>query len=347
MLGAASREAPHAKWRPKPEPGAWWASSREHLLETRRAGGSDRSRPGRHTDVPLGSRHRRQPALLQCAGILRGATHLCTRHGPRLNGQGDQFTYPHGAPHLVNRQGRRQEIELRDVLYVPTLPSNLLSASVLRRRGIYFSTLDHTLRQRRNHAEVGYAPSQMGLNVVRLTRPSAGLVTALPVMARSPSTAMLWHQRLGHAGRSLLGQTQRCCRGMDDVSFLETFSCDTCHLSKSQRVVSRHSVERATIPFARIHVDVIGHITPTSSHGERWVVLLTDDLTRHRWCRVVTRKGDAYDVVRWFVRLVKTHHAPCRVLEIVLDGGREFGGNQLTENRIWRRRLGQSLARDL
>jgi hypothetical protein len=42
-------------------------------------------------------------------------------------------------------------------------------------------------------------------------------------------------------------------------------------------------------------------------------------------------KGEAYDVIKWFTNLVKVHHAPHRILEIMLDGGLEFGGQKLKD----------------
>jgi hypothetical protein len=52
-----------------------------------------------------------------------------------------------GSVHLLwtNRHRDTQPIHLRDVLYVPTLPVNLISASLLKKRGIYFNTFDNTL----------------------------------------------------------------------------------------------------------------------------------------------------------------------------------------------------------
>jgi hypothetical protein len=219
-------------------------------------------------------------------------------------------------------------MKLLDVLYVPTLPVNLVSAYLLRKRGIYFSNLDNTLRLVSDHREIGYAPELMGLNMIQLAPYISSGLSAFPVIAETRPDALLWHQRLGHAGMSLLEKTQANSKGMEGTSLTESMTCEPCSLAKSQRIISRRPSERATQLFGRIHIDAVGHITPELATGEKWVIVLTDDLTRHRWDRVTRTKGEAYDVIKWFINLVKVHHTPFRILEIVLDGGREFGGRQ-------------------
>jgi len=66
-----------------------------------------------------------------------------------------------------------------------------------------------------------------------------------------------------------------------------------------------------------------------SVQDDRGATVTTDDCTRNRWSRVSKTKDEAYNVIEWFINLIKTHHAPHRVLEIMLDSGREFGGQKL------------------
>ena len=220
-------------------------------------------------------------------------------------------------------------MKLVDVLYVPTLPVNLISASLLKKQGIYFSTLDNTLRLVKNHQEIGSAQDSMGLNMLQLGKHQALDAVACPTVAQVKPDVVLWHQRLSHAGLSQLKMTQNHSTGMEQVSFMESLVCEPCHLAKSQRTVSRKESERSTQPFGRIHLDVVGHLTPELACGDKWVVIITDDLTQYRWSRVTRTKGTAYEVIEWFVNLIKVQHPPLRVLEMVLDRGLEFGGRQL------------------
>ncbi|HEY5744748.1 MAG TPA: reverse transcriptase domain-containing protein [Chryseolinea sp.] len=238
-----------------------------------------------------------------------------------------------GNVHLtwVTRKGGTQLVKLLDVLYIPTLPVNLVAATLLRKRGIYFNNLDDTLRLASNHREIGYAPRTNGLNILSLKGQSETNLSAFPVLADNRPNADLWHQRFSHSGYTLLKTVQHNSTGIGEIVFKDQSPCEACHIAKSQRAVSRQEKERATIPFGRIHVDVVGHITPESSKGERWVTILTDDCTRHRWNRITKSKGEAFDVLKWFVDLVKIQHAPYRVLEFFLDGGLEFGGQRLDQ----------------
>ena len=230
---------------------------------------------------------------------------------------------------LRSRDRKTQPMKLVDVLYVPTLPVNLISASLLKKQGIYFSTLDNTLRLVKNHQEIGSAQDSMGLNMLQLGKHQALDAVACPTVAQVKPDVVLWHQRLSHAGLSQLKMTQNHSTGMEQVSFMESLVCEPCHLAKSQRTVSRKESERSTQPFGRIHLDVVGHLTPELACGDKWVVIITDDLTQYRWSRVTRTKGTAYEVIEWFVNLIKVQHPPLRVLEMVLDRGLEFGGRQL------------------
>ena len=230
---------------------------------------------------------------------------------------------------LRTRDGQTQPLKLANVLYVPTLPVNLISASLLKKGGIYFSTFDNTLRLVKDHREIGSARESMGLNMLQVGKNHLPSAVAYPAVAQVKPDTVLWHQRLSHAGLSQLKMTQEHSKGMKQVVFTDSFVCEPCHLAKSQRIISRKGWERSTQPFGRVHVDVIGHITPELVRGDKWVVVITDDLTQYRWSRVTRTKGTAYEVIEWFVNLIKVQHAPLRVLEMVLDRGLEFGGRQL------------------
>jgi hypothetical protein len=83
-------------------------------------------------------------------------------------------------------------------------------------------------------------------------------------MAATKPDAMLWHQRLGHMGCSLLKPTQKHSTGMENIPFESTIAYEACYIAKSQPIISREETDRATTPFGRLHIDVFGHITPES-----------------------------------------------------------------------------------
>ena len=224
------------------------------------------------------------------------------------------------SPHCCRIQERQESSSLQILTQFTT--------HLLRKRGIYFSSLDHTLRLVSDHRELGYAPEQMGLNMIESAENISSGPSAFSAIAETRLDAVLWHQRFGHAGMSLLKKTQANSKGIEGISLTETRTCEPCSLAKSQRIISRRSSERATQPFGRVHIDAVGHITPELATGEKWVTVLTDDLTRHRWSRITRTKGEAYDVIEWFINLAKVHHPPFRILEVVLGLGLEFGGRQ-------------------
>ena len=158
---------------------------------------------------------------------------------------------------LRSRDRKTQPMKLVDVLYVPTLPVNLISASLLKKQGIYFSTLDNTLRLVKNHQEIGSAQDSMGLNMLQLGKHQALDAVACPTVAQVKPDVVLWHQRLSHAGLSQLKMTQNHSTGMEQVSFMESLVCEPCHLAKSQRTVSRKESTAQLISYELILSSVI------------------------------------------------------------------------------------------
>ncbi|KAA8610833.1 hypothetical protein PtrV1_14040 [Pyrenophora tritici-repentis] len=55
------------------------------------------------------------------------------------------------------------------------------------------------------------------------------------------------------------------------------------HVSKSKKQISRRSPARSTTFLHRIHIDIVGPVTPEGVNGERYWILYTDDYSRYRW----------------------------------------------------------------
>ena len=111
----------------------------------------------------------------------------------------------------------------------------------------------------------------MGLNMLQLGKHQARHVVACPVVVQVKPDAVLWHQRLSHAGLSQLKTNQNHSTEMERISFTESFVSELCHLAKSQRTVSRKESERSTQPFGRTHLNVFGRriYSTSSSYGSR------------------------------------------------------------------------------
>jgi hypothetical protein len=77
-------------------------------------------------------------------------------------------------------------------------------------------------------------------------------------------------------------------------------------ISNSRQQVSRVIPGRATCLFQRIHVDLVGPISPPGLNGERWWSLYTEDLIRYRSINLsATKEGFGCSLIAYVVT-VKT-----------------------------------------
>ena len=138
--------------------------------------------------------------LLSNVRRLNNPFEVGTASGPDLveyEGESHQIWY--------NDKGQPCHIVLNKVAFLPKSPVNLVSASILRRKGLYFSNLDDTLRDCKTHDIVTYAPvDNTSINIISgdqiwPEQETALYVTvALPVLTTPKLTPKLWHQRTGH-----------------------------------------------------------------------------------------------------------------------------------------------------
>ena len=274
---------------------------------------------------------------------IHGATgsYMCTVQGS-IN---LDLQLPHGGIQLIT---------LSRVLYVPDLPVNLLSSNNLRSKGVFFSNLDCTFRYLKDNKLFGFALIQDGLNILQLASAQSEVPRSLGLLAShkdssATSTAVpdtqllpmdqpsvthqhssidmtdLWHKRLGHPGLSSMRKIQAATQGLTNVRFVQLPTCEVCQLSKSERKVSRTPQAQAQKPLHKIHVDLVGHVRPETSHGHEYIVIITDDYSRYRWTFSILVKGDAHQTVLDFIQWAKVRCYPISVLSIRIDQGTEFG----------------------
>ncbi|KAA8610835.1 Integrase core domain protein, partial [Pyrenophora tritici-repentis] len=90
------------------------------------------------------------------------------------------------------------------------------------------------------------------------------------------------HELFGHADPKALKLLVANTTGLR-LTTTQAFSCEACMLSKSKKQISRRSPARSTTFLHRIHIDIVGPVTPEGVNGERYWILYTDDYSRYRW----------------------------------------------------------------
>ncbi|KAI0999701.1 hypothetical protein K3495_g8495 [Podosphaera aphanis] len=149
-------------------------------------------------------------------------------------------------------------------------------------------------------------------------------VVAAPGVARIPSTTSTqrWHQRLGHIGQQILKRTKDHTIGLEGIDTTELSTCETCHLSKAQRYVSREPRPTPHEPLDEIFVDTVGKLVQ-SLDKMQYATIITDARTRMRWVLTTATKDQiAPTLVKWIQSM--HHQYDKRVKAIFKDGGSEF-----------------------
>jgi hypothetical protein len=100
--------------------------------------------------------------------------------------------------------------------------------------------------------------------------------------------------------------------------------CDVCVLTKQRRLpFPQQSSFRTKERLELMHGDLCGPVTPATPGGQRYFLLLVDDLSRYMWVMILGSKGEAANAIR---RVQVTAEAECgRKLRVLrTDNGGKF-----------------------
>jgi transposase InsO family protein len=210
-------------------------------------------------------------------------------------------------------------ITLKDVFHMPSLEVNLLSGPTIKRKGVYIDGKTETLRYSRNDQEICRFQSLHSAMRICTVLTSQAMITAT-------QSIDVWHRRLGHIGLENVKKTARITKGITIGPKQDKMSCKPCIISKAVRNQSTQPQKRCEHAFDKIHVDLLGPITPTGHDGSNWSLIKTDDASRARWLSTFPKKGDAKIHIQDFITAIHTQYGKYPK-SIRLDNGTEYGGN--------------------
>jgi len=209
---------------------------------------------------------------------------------------------------IKNAQGKSQEIKLSQCLYSLNSSYNLISVGRLyRKAGIELDRQSNQLMVK-NRAigsilSISYVDVLQDAVIMHQSTPPAknSNVLSAPAVAQPKANTTRWHQRLGHSGNKILSLTSQLASGLEDIDTSTLNHCETCKLSKSQRIVSRDPRQMPKSPLDEIHVDTVGPIVPQDINGNQYLFVLTDSRTKFHWVISVRHKSDGPNAIRAFI----------------------------------------------
>ena len=217
------------------------------------------------------------------------------------------------------------QLMVSDVYFIPALTSNILSLGQLTEAG-YDVWLHNDFLKVYNEQKMLVMKVQRSAN--RLYKIALKIAKPACLAASLVDDAWTWHARLGHANFytiEFMGK-KRMAIGMPCFSHPKQL-CSGCVIAKQTRKRFPNEAQwRASKPLELLHADLCGPITPQSTGGNRYFLLIVDDWCRHMWVYFLKSKDEALAKFKIFKAEVEmeTEH---KVKALRTNRGGEFNSH--------------------
>lgn len=184
-----------------------------------------------------------------------------------------------------------KELTLNDVFHVPNIRKNLVSGSLLSKKGfkLVFESDKFVHTKGEMFVEKGYLNDGLFKLSVMTVAPkhSNNNITSSIYLLESSN---VWHGRLGHVNFDTMYRLVNL-ELLPKLDFNANHKCPTCIEAKSTKIPFK-SIERSTEPLELIHSDVcdLKYVQPRG--GKKYFITFIDDYTRY--CQVYLMRSNRY-----------------------------------------------------
>ena len=228
-----------------------------------------------------------------------------------------------------------QALKVKNVLYVPTLGSSLLSVKKLVNQGYrlhfpefsdYCSIIKDGTVQASAHLEDG----NQGLYKLKTPTEKAYAITKA---AHGKDCQHVWHRRFGHRNPSAIKQLEE--KGLASGILIKDCGireiCECCVKGKMVRTPFPKQSQTKTNAFLDlVHTDLCGPMQTVTPSGKRYTLTIIDDYSRYCTVYFLQYKSEAAKFIKDFVEMTKTQFNK-RVKVIRSDRGREYINDDLQQ----------------
>lgn len=238
---------------------------------------------------------------------------------------GEQLFMGNSATSKVEGQGQvvlkmtsGKELTLNNVLHVPDIRKNLVSGSLLSKKGfkLVFESDKFVLTKSGMYVGKGYMSDGLfKMNVM----------TIVPNKKNSSAymleSSNVWHGRLGHVNYDALRRlvNMEC---LPKCSFDSNIKCETCVEAKLTRT-SFHSIERTSEPLQLIHSDICDLKFVQTKGGKKYFLTFIDDCTRYCYVYLLRSKDEALEMFKHYKNEVE-NQLDKKIKVIRSDRGGEY-----------------------
>jgi hypothetical protein len=226
----------------------------------------------------------------------------------------------------TNVDGVRSKIALKNVLHVPDMTANLVSASQMTKMGA-------EVRECFDGARCKVLKCGRSVMTAKETGQAYTVKAAYPSCQRMAvavqEAAQLWHWRYGHLGWDSLTRLQRetMVKGLKipTSAFLDEKEkiCETCTLAEHSREPIPRSESKISRVLELVHMDVCGPMQVISRGGKRYVATYIDDFSKLSVVRPIAQQSDVFEVTKEVLTMLEDI-TECRTKIIRSDRGGEY-----------------------
>ncbi|KAM1717162.1 hypothetical protein ACFX11_025037 [Malus domestica] len=222
--------------------------------------------------------------------------------------------------------------QLRNVLHVPDLKHNLLSANQFLLDNwcsMHLYPFHFTVKDISSGKMLFKGPVQHGFYQFQPLNSTLVNASYLAFAASTNASRDVWHQRLGHPSPKIINKlTSESCISVSGNNH-PTF-CNGCALSKSSKLPFVPVLSQTSKPLELLHTDVWGLASVSSVHHHKYYVIFVDDFTKYCWFFPLQYKSDVFST---FVKF-KAHveNMLCTKIQTLRsDSGGEYLSSQFSQ----------------
>ncbi|KAI7959986.1 hypothetical protein MJO29_005054 [Puccinia striiformis f. sp. tritici] len=151
---------------------------------------------------------------------------------------------------------------------------------------------------------------------------SSGQSPSAQACLSSHTDAALIHRQAGHPSAEAL----KIMFGVD----YSTLSCDSCRMSKSQRLPFSGTLLTPKGLLDYVYMDLSGKITPPTIGSGLYYFQITDSFSSYKHVFILSSKSQAFEKFQVYCNEVQNFHN-IKIRNVVTDGGGEFCSNEFEE----------------
>lgn len=225
---------------------------------------------------------------------------------------------------VIGKDAKVHTVQVKNVLYVPELATNLLSVSQMIKNGCSVKFNDHGCKIF-NKDNIEVAAANLISNMYRLNTDTIPAYTC----KTNETEFLLWHQRMAHLNFNDLKKLTECTEGVEFTKNKNNMLCEICQKGKQCRIPFPAEGSRVKKPLELIHSDICGPLEVKSLGGARYFLTFIDDYTRKVFVYFLHNKSDVFTKFKEYKALVE-NQLNLNIKCLRTDNGREYLSNEFS-----------------